>query len=132
MTPDGLITVTSAHDAAETLNRLIAAIAAKGMAVMARVDHAKAAAEVGLPLRPTEVVLFGNPRGGTGLMQAVQTIGIDLPLKALVWQDETGKTRLSYNEPEWLAERHGLGSGADKTVAAMSGALAAIAKEATS
>jgi uncharacterized protein (DUF302 family) len=132
MTPDGLTTVASAHDPAETLDRLIAAIEAKGMAVMGRVDHAKAAAEVGLALRPTEVVLFGNPRGGTGLMQAVQTIGIDLPLKALVWQDESGKTQLSYNEPAWLAKRHGLGSGADKTLAAMSSALAAIAKEATS
>jgi uncharacterized protein (DUF302 family) len=132
MTPDGLTTIASAHNPAETLNRLVAAIAAKGMAVMARVDHAKAAAEVDLALRPTEVVLFGNPRGGTGLMQAVQTIGIDLPLKALVWQDESGKTQLSYNEPKWLGERHGLGSGADKALAAMSSALAAIAKEATS
>jgi uncharacterized protein (DUF302 family) len=132
MTPDGLTTVASAHDPAETLDRLIAAIEAKGMAVMGRVDHAKAAAEVGLPLRPTEVVIFGNPRGGTGLMQAVQTIGIDLPLKALVWQDEMGKTYLSYNEPKWLAERHGLGPDVDKTLSAMSGALAAIAKEATS
>jgi uncharacterized protein (DUF302 family) len=132
MTPDGLTTVASAHDPAETANRLVAAIAAKGMAVMARVDHARAAAEVGLTLRPTEVVIFGNPRAGTGLMQAAQTMGIDLPLKVLIWQDEMGKTQFSYNEPRWLAERHGLGVGVEKTLAAMTGALAALAKEATS
>lgn len=129
MAPPGLTTIASAHDPHTTLERLTAAIAAKGMSVMARIDHAGAAATVGLSLRPTEVVIFGNPRGGTGLMQAVQTIGIDLPLKMLVWQDEAGKTWLSYNEPHWLAERHGVGSNAEKAVAAMAAALAAIAKE---
>jgi uncharacterized protein (DUF302 family) len=132
MTPEGLITTASAHDPATTLQRLAAAIAAKGMTVIARIDHAAAAAKVGLSLRPTEVVIFGNPRAGTGLMQAAQTMGIDLPLKALIWQDEAGATQLSYNEPRWLADRHGLDAGADKTLAAMSEALAALAKEATS
>jgi uncharacterized protein (DUF302 family) len=132
MAPEGLITTTSAHDPATTLERLTATIVAKGMAVLARIDHAGAAAKVGLTLRPTEVVIFGNPRAGTGLMQAAQTMGIDLPLKALVWQDEAGKTQLSYNDPKWLAERHGIGAEADKTLAAMSDALAALAKEATS
>jgi uncharacterized protein (DUF302 family) len=124
--------MASAHDPSTTLTRLAAAIAAKGMTVIARIDHAGAAAKAGLTLRPTEVVIFGNPRAGTGLMQAAQTMGIDLPLKALVWQDETGKTKLSYNDPRWLAERHGVGAGAEKTLAAMSDALAAVAKEATS
>jgi uncharacterized protein (DUF302 family) len=132
MAPSGLTTIASAHDPRMTLERLTAAIAAKGMSVMARIDHAGAAATVGLPLRPTEVVIFGNPRGGTGLMQAVQTIGIDLPLKMLVWQDEAGKTWLSYNEPRWLAERHGLGPAVEKPLAAMTEALSAIAKEAGS
>ena len=130
MAPEGLITTASAHDPAATMEKLAAAIAAKGMTVLARIDHAGAAAKVGLSLRPTEVVIFGNPRAGTGLMQAAQTIGIDLPLKALIWLDEAGKTQLSYNDPEWLAGRHGI-TGADKPLAAMSDALAALAKEAT-
>src|SRR5579863_3476962 len=129
---EGLMTIASAHDPTATMERLVAAITARGMAVLARVDHAGAAAKVGLALRPTDVVIFGNPRAGTGLMQAAQTMGIDLPLKALVWQDEAGKTWLSYNDPRWLAARHGVGAGAEKTLAAMSDALAAVAKEAAS
>jgi uncharacterized protein (DUF302 family) len=131
MAPPGLVSVESAHETAETLDRLVAAIAAHGMTVMARIDHAGAAAKVGLSLRPTEVVLFGNPRGGTGLMQVAQTIGIDLPLKALVWMDEGGKTWVSYNAPQWLASRHEIGSAGDKAVSAMTDALAAVAKAAT-
>ena len=131
MARPGLTTIASAHDPRITLERLTAAIAARGMDVMARIDHADSAAAVGLMLRPTEVVIFGNPRAGAGLMQAVQTIGIDLPLKMLVWQDEAGKTWLSYNEPRWLAERHGLGSASEKAVAAMTAALAALAQEAS-
>src|SRR5262252_9120037 len=101
MTPEGMATRPSNHGPKETMDRLAAAVAARGMSVMARIDHAAAAAKVGLTLRPTEVLIFGNPRGGTPLMQSVQTIGIDLPLKALVWQDETGKTWLAYNDPTW-------------------------------
>src|SRR5262245_53751821 len=96
-TPEGLITRPSNYGPRETMDRLAAAVADHGMKVMARIDHAAAAAEVGLVLRPTEVLIFGNPRGGTPLMQAVQTMGIDLPLKALVWEDEDGQTWLSYN-----------------------------------
>ena len=132
MIPEGLTTIESAHDQATTLDRLMAALAARNMTVVARVDHAGAAASVGLSLRPTEVVIFGNPRAGTGLMQRAQTIGIDLPLKALAWQDEQGKTWLSYNDPRWLAGRHGLGEEVEKTLAAMADALAAVCKEATS
>jgi uncharacterized protein (DUF302 family) len=132
MQPEGLITTPSAHDPIATLDRLTAAIEGKGMTVIARIDHAGAAAKVGLTLRATEVVIFGNPRAGTGLMQAAQTMGIDLPLRALVWQDESGKTQLSYNDPRWLAGRHRLGADVEKTLAAMSNALAALAKEATS
>ena len=110
MAPEGLTTIASAHDLATTMDRLIAAIAARGMSVIARIDHAGAAAKAGLALRPTEVVIFGNPQAGTGLMQMAQTMGIDLPLKALIWQDETGTIQLSYNDPRWLARRHGVGA----------------------
>lgn len=99
MAPEGLTNVPSAFDPKGTADRLEAAIKAKGLTVFARVDHAAAATAVGLALRPTEVLLFGNAKGGTPLMQARQTIGIDLPLKALVWQDSDGKTWLSYNDP---------------------------------
>jgi|SRR5581483_255907 len=127
--PEGLITIASAHPPKETADRLAAAIAERGMTVMARIDHAGGAAKVGMTLRPTEVLIFGNPKGGTPLMQAAQTIGIDLPLKALVWQDEAGKTWIGYNDPTWLAKRHNIG-GAQQTVSAMSSALAAIVKQA--
>lgn len=113
------------------MRRLEAEIKARGMSVFARINHAALAAEVGLTLRPTEVIFFGNPRGGTPLMQANQTMGIDLPLKALVWQDAPGKTWLSYNAPDWLAKRHGL-TGAEPAIATMAAALSAIAANATS
>ena len=130
--PDGLTTCQSAHGPKETMDRLTAAVTKRGMAVLARIDHAAAAAAVGLALRPTEVLIFGNPRAGTPLMQAVQTSGIDLPLKALVWQDAEGKTWLGYNEPGWLARRHGAEAGAERVLDAMTAALEAVAKEATS
>ena len=131
MAADGLITLRSAYEPTETISRLEAAVKAKGLTVFARIDHAAGAAEVGLPLRPTEVLIFGNARGGTPLMQAMQTIGIDLPLKALVWQDESGSTWLSYNDPAWLARRHELGQEVEATVSALSAALAGITKAAT-
>ena len=87
MAADGLIKVQSSHGPADTMERLVAEIGAKGLTVFARINHAAGAEEVGLALRPTELVIFGNAKGGTPLMQANQEIGIDLPLKALVWQD---------------------------------------------
>jgi uncharacterized protein (DUF302 family) len=126
---EGLKTIRSRFAPGETMNRLEAEIKARGMSVFGRIDHAALAAEAGLTLRPTEVILFGNPRGGTPLMQANQTIGIDLPLKALVWQDAAGDTWVSYNEPDWLAKRHGVG-GAERVVAAMEQTLSAVASEA--
>jgi uncharacterized protein (DUF302 family) len=128
MAVDGLTTVRSSFGPKETMNRLAAEVKAKGMTVFARIDHAAGAADVGLPLRPTEVLLFGNPKGGTPLMQAVQTIGIDLPLKALVWQDGSGTTWVSYNDARWLAQRHGLGHGVDAAINSMAGALDAVAR----
>jgi uncharacterized protein (DUF302 family) len=108
------------------MNRFEAGIKAHGMTVFARINHAALAEQAGLVLRPTEVILLGNPRGGTPLMQANQTIGIDLPLKALVWQDAAGKTWLSYNDPAWLARRHQI-AGAERVTTAMGSALADIA-----
>jgi uncharacterized protein (DUF302 family) len=110
------------------MNRLETEVKAKGMTVFARIDHAAGAAEVGLSLRPTEVLIFGNAKAGT---PADQALGIDLPLKAPVWQDASGTTWLSYNDPSWLAKRHGLGREVEVTVSAMTAALAAVARAAT-
>jgi len=131
MAADGLITLRSSYGPKETMNRLETEVKAKGLTIFARIDHAAGAAEVGLSLRPTELLIFGNAKGGTPLMQAVQTIAIDLPLKALVWQDASGNTWLSYNDPNWLAKRHGLGHEADAPIKAISAALDAMTKTAT-
>jgi uncharacterized protein (DUF302 family) len=131
MAADGLTTMRSSHGPKDTMNRLEAAIKAKGMTVFARIDHAAGAAEVGLSLRPTELLIFGNAKAGTPLMQSIQTIGIDLPLKALVWQDGSGNTWLSYNDPSWLAKRHGPGHEVEAMVRAMAAALNAVARTAT-
>ena len=131
MPNNGLVSVQSHVSARETLNRLLAALAARKLTVFARVDHAAGAASVGLPLRPTEVTIFGNPMGGTALMQDQQSAGIDLPLKALVWEDADGKTWLTYNDPAWIAQRHGLGAASAPAVKAMAALLGAIAQEAT-
>jgi uncharacterized protein (DUF302 family) len=131
MAADGLITIRSAHGPEETMKRFEAEVLAKGMTVFAHVDHAAGAGAVGLSLRPTDLLIFGNAKGGTPLMQQVQTIGIDLPLKALVWQDASGTTWLSYNDPAWVVRRHGLDDTANATVNAMTQALHTIANKAT-
>jgi len=128
---NGLQTTQSSFGPRETMNRLRAEIEARGMQVFAHIDHAALATEAGLPLLPTEVIIFGNPRAGTPLMQARQTVGIDLPLKVLVWQDASGKTWLSYNEPEWIAHRHGLDAQADPAVGKMAAMLKALSEKAT-
>jgi uncharacterized protein (DUF302 family) len=130
MAADGLTSLPSSYGPKDTTDRLEAEIKARGMTIFARIDHAAGAAEVGLSLRPTQLLIFGNAKGGTPLMQANQTIGIDLPLKVLVWQDASGKTWISYNDPSWLAKRHGLGPEVDPTVKAMTAALGAIAGKA--
>ena len=130
MAVQGLTTVKSIHPPQETANRLEAAVKAKGLTVFARIDHAAGASAAGLSLRPTEVLIFGNAKGGTPLMQAMQTIGIDLPLKALVWQDVSGETWLSWNDPAWLAARHDL-TGADAVVGRLTALLDDLAKAAT-
>jgi uncharacterized protein (DUF302 family) len=131
MAIDGLTTVRSTFEPQETLKRLEAAVISKGMSIFARIDHAAGAAAVGLALRPTLLMIFGNAKGGTPLMQATQTCGIDLPLKALIWQDANGATWISYNDPGWVAGRHHLGAQAQGSVSAMSAALSALVKEVT-
>lgn len=128
----GIVTIRSPHTPKETLDRLAKAAVDRGLAIVARVDHAGAAAKVGLDLRPTELLVFGNARAGTPLMQAAQLIGIDLPLRALAWQDEAGRTLLSYIDPAWLAERHGIRASTQKSVDNMNSVFQAIVAEATS
>ena len=131
MAVEGFVTVKSSFGPKETLDRLEAELKARSLTVFARVDHAAGAAAVEMTLRPTDLLIFGNARAGTPLMQAAQTIGIDLPLKALVWQDAAATTWLSYNDPSWIARRHGVGPELHVALAAMSAALGAIAKQAT-
>ncbi|HEV3177113.1 MAG TPA: DUF302 domain-containing protein [Stellaceae bacterium] len=121
---DGLITIASNHSVKETLDRLEASLKAKAITVFARIDHAAGAKSVGMELRPTELLIFGNPKAGTPLMQADQTIGLDLPLKALAWQDAAGKVWLTYSGVAWLAHRHRLGPETAAAVSALTMALA--------
>jgi uncharacterized protein (DUF302 family) len=130
MADNGLVTVKSAHGVKDTIDRLAADVSAKGMRVFARIDHAQGADEVGLALRPTELLIFGNAKGGTPLMQSRQTIGIDLPLKALAFEDADGTVWLCYNDPAWLGGRHGVAGG--EVTKAMAAALAAASNRATS
>ena len=104
---EGLVTVRSPHSPAATASRLEAAIKQRGLTLFARIDHAAGASSVGKKLRPTEVLIFGNAQAGTPFMECQQSVGIDLPLKALVWQDASGQTWVGYNDPAWLARRHG-------------------------
>jgi uncharacterized protein (DUF302 family) len=129
---DGLITIRSHFGPKETMQRLEAAVKAKGFTVFAHVDHSAEATQVNLNLPPTDLLIFGNPKGGTPLMRSNQTIGIDLPLKALVWQDEKGMTWLSYNDLEWIVRRHGSAPGTEDTVRTISGVLKILAANATS
>jgi uncharacterized protein (DUF302 family) len=128
---DGIVVLESAFGAKETTDRLVQEIKARGMTVFARIDHAAGATAVGMPLRPTELVIFGAAKGGTPLMQANQTAGIDLPLKALVHEDASGKVWLTYNDPAWIAQRHGIAHAVSAAIAAMRTVLDAVATHAT-
>ena len=125
---EGMVTRRSAHSVDETMNRLEQAVRARDLVVIARVDHAGAAQKAGLSLRATQLLIFGHPRSGTPLMERAQTVGIDLPLKALVWQDEQGQVWLGYNDPAYLAARHG--ASQCPVVANLKKALAGLAAEA--
>ena len=104
---DGVVALKSPRSANDTMNRLEEMAKQRGLNVFARIDHAAGAAKIGKTLRPTEVLIFGNPQGGTPFMECTQSVGIDLPLKALVWEDAQGQVWLGYNDPAWLANRHG-------------------------
>jgi uncharacterized protein (DUF302 family) len=132
MTDNGLTTVPSEYQVAETMDRLAALVTARGLHVFARIDHADGAAKAGMALRPTQLLIFGNPTGGTPLMQDRQTAGIDLPVKALAWEDADGRVWLSYNDAAWIAQRHALCAESRTAVEAMAAGLAALTKAATS
>ena len=121
-TDHGMISKKSAHSVKETLDRLEAALKKKGITVILRWSHDAKAEKVGVPLRPTELLLFGNPKLGSHMFTSAQTAGIDLPLKALAWKDEKGQVWLTYNDPAYIANRHGI---TDRVgiVAKMAGAL---------
>ena len=131
MDREGLTTVPSNFGPKETMERLETELRAQEMNIFARIDHAAGAREAGLELRPTEVIIFGNARGGTPLMQGNRTAGIDLPLKALVWQDAANQSWISYNEPSWIAQRHGL-TNIDLVVSKMTALLRAVTTKAAS
>lgn len=127
---NGIVTVKSPHDVKTTADRLETVLKAKGMTVFARIDHAAGAEKAGLELPPTELVIFGNPRVGTPFMQCGRTAALDLPQKALIWEGPTGEVWLSYNDPRYVAQRHGIG-GCDAVIEKIGGALANFAKAAT-
>jgi uncharacterized protein (DUF302 family) len=126
-----LVTLASAHSATETVVRLKSLLSQKKIEVFADIDHAAGAQKAGLSLRPTRLLIFGNPQAGTPLMQSQQTIGLDLPLRVLVWEDEAGKVWLSYHRPVFLAQRHQV-IDHDEAVKALDAGLAALARAATS
>jgi uncharacterized protein (DUF302 family) len=128
MSGNGLLQVASPYTVEETLRRLEAVLAERGVRVFALIDHSGEAEKIGMKMRPTKLVIFGNPKGGTPVMVAAPTLAIDLPLKALVWEDEGGKVWVSYNSPEYLQQRHGVPEDLIKNIA-VAGALVAKAVE---
>lgn len=128
---DGLVRVRSSYDVKTTMDRLEGVLRAKHLKVFLRVDHARGAHDVGMKLRPTELLIFGNPKIGTPLMQCAQSVAIDLPQKALAWEDAEGRVWLAYNDPAYLAKRHRI-PGCKKVLGKITGALAKFGKAATS
>jgi uncharacterized protein (DUF302 family) len=126
---EGLVTLASPYDVATTLDRLEDALRSKGINVIARVDHGLAGNNVGIPMRPVELVIFGNPRVGSHLMTSRPTAAIDLPMKMIAWEDPTGRVWLAYNEPRWIAARHGI-DDREEAVGKLEGALANLARAA--
>jgi uncharacterized protein (DUF302 family) len=120
----GFISKLSPHSVPETIQRLSALLKSKGVAIFALIDHSGEAEKAGLRMRPTQLLIFGNPKGGTPLMLAAPSTAIDLPLKALVWEDADGKVWLSYNSPDYLQQRHGFPADLEKNIAAIEPLLA--------
>jgi uncharacterized protein (DUF302 family) len=131
MMAQGLTTHLSTYGTKDTADRVVSAIKSRGITLVARIDHADAATRVGMSLQPTLLLIFGNAKAGTPLMQVAQTMGIDLPLKLLVWEDSAGRTNISYNDVGWLARRHKLGGESTRALAALGQSLADIVAEAT-
>lgn len=131
MADQGLVVIESANSVAATVDKLEKILTSKGITVFARIDHAAGAKKVGKSLRPTQLLIFGNPKLGTPLMVSNQSIGIDLPLKALVYQGTNGKTYIAYNDPAYLAKRHAINDRGDvfkKIAGALKNFTAAAAK----
>ena len=128
---DGMVTTISRHSVPDLVDYLVEFLEGKGVTVFARIDHAAHAASVGLSLRPTELLIFGDPAVGTELMMDRQEIGLDLPMKALAWQDENGETWLTYDDGVWLAKRHRLGPHHAATLQAVEVFMSSIARTAT-
>lgn len=126
---DGLVTLSSPHPVSVTVDRLERGLGAAGFRIFARVDHGAGAKSVDMDLRPTQLLIFGKPEAGTLLMQSGQTVGIELPLKYLVWEDAQGAVTIGWNDPDWLTRRHGIADRA-KVVGNMQGALKKFATEA--
>jgi uncharacterized protein (DUF302 family) len=127
---NGIINVKSSHDVKATADRLENTLKQKGMTVFIRINHAEGAQKVGKQLRPTELVVFGNPKVGTPLMLCSQSTAIDLPQKALIWEDQEGTVWFSYNDPNYLVERHGI-TGCAEVIKKIEKALSNFAKAAT-
>ena len=127
---DGLVSVKSTHDVKTTADRLESILKEKGMRIFIRIDHAQGASSVGISLRPTELVIFGNPKVGSPFMQCGQSAAIDLPQKALIWQDAAGQVWLTYNDPKYIAKRHGI-TECGQVIAKIGTALGNFAKYAT-
>jgi uncharacterized protein (DUF302 family) len=125
----GIVTIQSNHSVSTTADRLEPLLKEKGMTVFSRIDHAAGAAGIGETLRPTILFIFGNPMAGTALMKCGQTAGIDLPLKILIWEDDSGLVKLSYNDPRYIADRHGI-SDCGQILEKMAGALKGFAEKA--
>ena len=130
MTEDGLITIQSRRSVGDTIDALAEIVTAKGQTVFARIDHSGGAAAAGLRLRPTQLLIFGNPHAGTPLMQENQVAGLELPMKALAWEDENGAVWVTYPDVAWIGARHGLGPGAAAAIAAIGSATAEAVMEA--
>jgi len=120
---NGIIDVASHHSVPETLTRLQSILQEKGITVFALIDHSGEAEKAGLKMQPTQLLIFGSPKGGTPLMVAAPRLAIDLPLKALAWQDEQGQVWLSYNSPEYLQQRHGFPMELMKNIAVIGGLI---------
>ena len=126
-----LISIQSRYSVKETIDRLASIVESKGLIVFARIDHSENARKQGLELRPTELIIFGNPNVGTGIMQDKQTSGIDLPMRALAWQDEVGSVWLAYNDVKWLADRHNLTSKSNAILKAIEEGMTLVGNMAT-